>query len=82
MLPTAFASFSVMPFLIALLLPFVIFMLVAIVSTLIVLREKTVDLMKQGSEYKTNAIARNIKRPFVGFGILTKFRISLAFNSI
>jgi putative ABC transport system permease protein len=57
-------------------------MLVAIVSTLIVLREKTVDLMKQGSEYKTNAIARNIKRPFVGFGILTKFRVSLAFNSI
>jgi hypothetical protein len=82
MLPTAFASFSVLPFLIALLLPFVIFMLVAIVSTLIVLREKTVNLMKQGSEYKTNAVARNIKRPFVNFGILTKFRISLAFNSI
>jgi putative ABC transport system permease protein len=81
MLPTAFASFNILSFLVALLIPFAIFMVVAIISTLIVLREKTVDLMKQGSEYKSNAIARNIKKPFVNFGIMTKFRVSLAFNS-
>jgi putative ABC transport system permease protein len=38
--------------------------------------------MKSGSEFKGSFIARHIKEPFRSFGIMTKFRISTAFNSI
>jgi putative ABC transport system permease protein len=47
-----------------------------------VLREKTVDLMKNGSEFRGSFVARHIKAPFRSFGIMTKFRITVAFNSI
>ncbi|MDR2823161.1 MAG: ABC transporter permease [Mycoplasmataceae bacterium] len=82
MLPTPFASFSWLSLVVAIFIPFLIFMLVSIVATFILLREKTVDLMKTGSEYKSNIIARNIKRPLGNLGIMTRFRISVAFNSI
>jgi putative ABC transport system permease protein len=68
--------------LIAILIPFLIFVFVSIVATFIQLREKTVNLMKSGSEFKGSFVARHIKEPFRSFGIMTKFRISMAFNSI
>ncbi|MCQ3907399.1 MAG: hypothetical protein MJ219_01200 [Mycoplasmoidaceae bacterium] len=49
---------------------------------MIVLRVRTVELMKSGSEFKTNAFSRVVKKPFKYFGIMTRFRVSLAFNSI
>jgi hypothetical protein len=66
----------------AILVPFLIFLTVSIISTFIQLREKTVNLMKNGSEFKGSFVARHIKEPFRSFGIMTKFRISTAFHSI
>jgi uncharacterized protein YpmS len=82
MLPTPIASFNIWVLLVSILLPFLIFMTVSIVATFIQLREKTVNLMKSGSEFKGSFVARHIKEPFRSFGIMTKFRISTAFNSI
>jgi putative ABC transport system permease protein len=82
MLPTPLASFNIWILLISVLLPFVIFLSVSIVATFVTLREKTVNLMKVGSEFKGGFVARHIKEPFRSFGIMTKFRISMAFNSI
>jgi putative ABC transport system permease protein len=38
--------------------------------------------MKTGSEYKTNIVQKYVKKPFKHFGILTRFRVSIAFNSL
>jgi putative ABC transport system permease protein len=38
--------------------------------------------MKTGSEYKVNLVERIVKKPFSRFGILTRFRVSIAFNSL
>jgi putative ABC transport system permease protein len=67
---------------ISILLPFLIFLIVSIIATFVLLREKTVDLMKNGGEFKGNFIARHIKEPFRSFSIMTKFRLSAAFSSI
>jgi hypothetical protein len=82
MLPTPLASFNIWVLLAAILIPFLIFILVSIIATFIQLREKTVNLMKVGSEFKGSFVARHIKAPFRNFGIMTKFRIATAFNSI
>jgi hypothetical protein len=82
MIPTPFGSFNVLISLVAIFIPFLIFMLVSIVATFLLLREKATDLMKQGSEYRANFISRHIKKPFDRFNIITRFRISIAFNSI
>ncbi len=82
MLPTPLLSFSVWPLVACVIVPFVLFVAISAFSTLTVLRQKAVDLMKAGSEFKTNAFSRIVKKPFKHFGILTRFRVSLAFNSL
>jgi putative ABC transport system permease protein len=37
--------------------------------------------MKSGSEYKVNVAQKYVKKPFKHFNILTRFRVSVAFNS-
>ncbi len=81
-LPTNLLAFSWPSLLLSVFLPFSIFVLVSVISTYIVLREKTTDLMKSGSEFKSNWLSRVIKKPFKKFGVLTKFRVSIAFNSL
>jgi putative ABC transport system permease protein len=82
MLPTPLASFNIWVLLFAILVPFLVFLSVSIIATFVQLREKTVNLMKTGSEFKSSFVVRHIKEPFRSFSIMTKFRISTAFNSI
>lgn len=82
MLPTPLIKFSWMPFLGCIFLPFLVFALICFITTLIVLRVNSVELMKPGSEFKTNSFSRIAKKPFKHFGVMTRFRVALAFNSI
>lgn len=82
MLPTPLFGFDWISFLACIFAPFLVFTLICFVSTYIVLRTSAVDLMKAGSEFKTNGFSRIAKKPFKHFGVLTRFRVSLAFNSI
>lgn len=81
-LPTSILSFSANAFLLSVLLPFAIFTIVSLISTYIILRNKTVNLMKQGSEYKNNVLMRISKKGFSMFGVISRFRASIAFCSI
>lgn len=82
MLPTPLLKFDWVSFLSCIFVPFIVFSIICFVTTMIVLRVRTVDLMKPGSEFKTNAFSRVVKKPFKHFGVMTRFRVSLAFNSI
>ena len=82
MLPTPLIGFDWISFLVCIFTPFLIFTFICFISTYIVLRTSAVELMKSGSEFKTNAFSRIAKKPFKHFGVLTRFRVSLAFNSI
>ncbi len=82
MLPTPLIKFSWIPFLGCIFLPFLVFAFICFITTLIVLRVNSVELMKPGSEFKTNSFSRIAKKPFKHFGVMTRFRVALAFNSI
>ena len=82
MLPTPLINFEPISFILAIFIPFIVFAAICFFATLIVLRIKTTDLMKAGSEFKTSSFSRFVKKPFRRFGVVTRFRISLAFNSI
>ena len=82
MLPTPLLTFDWVSFLSCIFVPFIVFSIICFITTMIVLRVRTVDLMKAGSEFKTNAFSRVVKKPFKHFGVMTRFRVSLAFNSI
>ncbi|MCQ3915719.1 MAG: hypothetical protein MJ195_03220 [Mycoplasmoidaceae bacterium] len=82
MLPTPLFGFDWISFLVCIFAPFLLFTLICFVSTFVVLRTSAVSLMKAGSEFKTNSFSRIAKKPFKHFGVLTRFRVSLAFNSI
>ncbi|XQP54917.1 MAG: FtsX-like permease family protein [Mycoplasmoidaceae bacterium] len=82
MLPTPLFGFDWVSFLVCIFAPFLLFTIICFVSTFVVLRTSAVSLMKAGSEFKTNGFSRIAKKPFKHFGVLTRFRVSLAFNSI
>lgn len=81
-LPTGVLAFSWLSIFVAVLLPFLLFVAVSIFSTYLLLREKTTDLMKSGSEYKFSQIAKLVKKPFKRAGVISKFRVSIAFSSM
>ncbi|MBQ0045583.1 MAG: ABC transporter permease [Mycoplasma sp.] len=82
MLPTPLIKFNWISFLSCIFVPFIIFSIICFVTTLLVLRVNSVELMKAGSEFKTNSFSRIAKKPFKHFSVLTRFRVALAFNSI
>lgn len=82
MLPTPLIKFNWISFLSSVFVPFIIFSVICFITTLLVLRVNSVELMKAGSEFKTNSFSRIAKKPFKHFGVLTRFRVALAFNSI
>lgn len=81
-LPTSLLAFSWLSLILSIFIPFIFFVLTSFISTYIVLRQKTTDLMKQGSEYKLNWLSKFAKKPFKHFGVLTRFRASIAFSSL
>lgn len=82
MLPTPLLGFDWVSFIACIFLPFILFVLICFLATFIVLRISSVELMKPGSEFKASGFSRAIKKPFKYFGVLTRFRVSLAFNSL
>jgi putative ABC transport system permease protein len=54
LIPSPLLAVSWTSLLLSVVVPFIIFMFVAFVSTLLVLHRRTIDLMKTGSEFKTN----------------------------
>jgi hypothetical protein len=64
------------------LITFLVCFVASTITTVFILRKPTVQLFKADGEYKANLISRYIKNPFSNFGIITKFRVSLAFNFI
>ena len=81
-LETSILSFSWSALLICVIIPFVLFIIVCFAATYWVLKSKTIQLMKSGSEFKSNSFSRWVKKPFKYTNVLTRFRISIAFNSL
>lgn len=82
MLPTLTTGFSWIGLLIAIVISFAVFMTIIYVTTFFALGQNTVDLMKSNSQDKANIVARAAKKTFNKFGVITKFRIAVAFNSL
>lgn len=82
MLPTPLLGFSWIGFIVILIITLAIFTATVYFTSLYVLKKNTVDLMKSDSQATANLSARSMKKVFGKFGIMTKFRVSVAFNSI
>ena len=82
MLPTQLLGFNWLGFFAILLITLVIFAATIYITSSSVLRKNTVDLMKNDSQDSPKLASRGMKRVFGRFGILTKFRVAVAFNSI
>jgi putative ABC transport system permease protein len=82
MLPTQLLGFNWLGFFVILLITLVIFAATIYITSSSVLRKNTVDLMKNDSQDSPKLASRGMKRVFGRFGILTKFRVAVAFNSI
>ncbi len=82
MLPTKLLGFNWIGFVTILFISLAIFISTVYFTSLYVLRKNTVDLMKCDSQNNPNLISRSVKKVFGKFGIMTKFRVSVAFNSI
>lgn len=81
-LPTSTIVIDWVPLVFSFIIPFLLFSIVSIITTLLVLRKKVTELMKPGSEYKFNFLTKNVKKLFNKFGVITKFRVSIAFSSL
>lgn len=82
MLSTQLLGFNWLGFFVILIITLVIFAATIYITSFSVLRKNTVDLMKNDSQDNPKLASRGMKRVFGRFGILTKFRVAVAFNSI
>ncbi|MCF0227339.1 MAG: ABC transporter permease [Malacoplasma sp.] len=82
MLPTATLGFPFGWLFLLIIVTFIIFFVVAALTAFYLLRKKSVDLMKPNSQENPNFIARAAKATMSKFGIIAKYRISVAFNSL
>lgn len=81
-LQTPLIAFNFWSLLGTIIIPLFVFCVISLITCFITLREKPTNLMKSGSEYKTNSISKGAKAEFSSFGIMTRFRISIAFSSL
>lgn len=79
-LPSTFVGFNLLTLLISIIVPFLICFATSTLTSIFVLRKPTVKLFRSDIDYKSNIISRHIKRPFSSWSVISKFRISLAFN--
>jgi len=82
MLPTQLLGFDWIGFVIIFAIALAIFISTVYFTSLYVLRKNTVDLMKKDSQNNPNLASRSMKRVFAKFGIMTKFRVAVAFSSM
>lgn len=82
MLPTATIGFNLWMFLIFLLIITALFTIVIYATAYHILHKKTVDVMKANSQENPNLVAKAAKASFKNTGILVRYRIAVAFNSL
>lgn len=81
-IPTNYLGFNIWTLLISILIPFLICFVASAITTIFILRKPTVQLFKSDGIYKSNFISRYINRPFAYASIISRYRISIAFNFI
>ncbi|WP_052663567.1 ABC transporter permease [[Mycoplasma] testudinis] len=80
-IPVPFTPFTVGIFFLSFLLPFLIFSAASLIVGWFVLRQNVVKSLKNDSDYKVSKFSVAMKMPLAKFGVITRFRASLAFNS-
>lgn len=81
-IPTTFASFSFLYLSIICLGIIILFIFITTLFSWILLSGETAEFMKDDAKYKMSKVAIYMKAPFYKFGILTRFRSSIAFSSL
>ena len=80
-LPTPTVGFSWLSLVICVIAAFVLLMSVIYITSLLILKKNTVDLMKTNSQDNPSFLSKFFKAIFFKTNVITKFRISVAFSS-
>lgn len=80
-MPVYLSSFSVLTLFLSIILPLIVFCAASLIVGYFVLRQNIVKSLKNDSDYKVSKFSLAMKRPLAKFGVITRFRASLAFNS-
>ena len=81
-IPTTFANFSLTYLLIICIGILILFLLITTIFSWFSLSAQTSEFMKDEARYKMSKISRIMKSPFSKFGIITRFRATIAFSSL
>lgn len=82
MLPTRVLGFSFWGLIIPILIFSALFTLIIFATTFWVLRKNVVDLMKANSQDNPNKLSKIVKASAAKFGVITRYRLSVAFGSL
>lgn len=80
-MPVSLSSFSVLTLFLSVLLPLIVFCGASLIVGYFVLKQNIVKSLKNDSDYKVSRFSLAMKAPLAKFGVITRFRSSLAFNS-
>lgn len=80
-MPVSLSSFSVLTLFLSVLLPLIVFCGASLIVGYFVLKQNVVKSLKNDSDYKVSKFSLAMKAPLAKFGVITRFRASLAFNS-
>ncbi|WP_462218223.1 ABC transporter permease [Mycoplasmoides genitalium] len=80
-IPTATSSFSVVGLLFFSLFVILIMSSISLLVGSIILKKDVVKILKHDSEFKVSRLGLSSKKLFARFGIMTRFRVALAFNA-
>lgn len=80
-MPVYLSNFSVLTLFLSIILPLIVFCAASLIVGYFVLRQNIVKSLKNDSDYKVSKFSLAMKRPLTKFGVITRFRASLAFNS-
>lgn len=82
MLPTTAIGFNVISFFIYLAIVTALFGGIIYFTAFHILSKKTVDVMKADSQENPNMVSKAAKVPVKHFGIVTRYRVAVAFQSL
>lgn len=80
-MPVYLSSFNVLNLFLSILLPLIVFCAASLIVGYFVLKQNIVKSLKNDSDYKVSKFSLAMKAPLAKFGVITRFRASLAFNS-
>lgn len=82
MLPTTVAKLSLLSVFTSVIISFLFFSIIILITTLIKFNKKPTELMKENSQDNITNTAKFVKMFAWKFGVITKFRIAIAFQSL